>query len=892
MKRFLGIICLLMISFLLFAGEVWDQPYDYQLRKFVYDFKTINSGNLRYHVYSYYKNSGDNLDLCYKVYNQNDDLIQDEILIADSVNDIINIQGDQAGNLFVSWVKISNFSSVFHLKKINLSTQQNWSFDYVCDTNVPSTKIKHFLYANGQSGIFMGGEENLFVLLNENGSINWTFDYQLYFGIPNFVCLNSFYKNGNYYIITDVIEETRMTVLSANGTLLETLILDDYYTEYYTKVIETSEDFIFCISDYEGQTVLHRIDVSGSIRQIKEIDFNSISMGGMNNFQITKSDNDHFFFTWINNDEGQVSLKTAYMDTTLTINEANTYTILNYDNLLSFQTFSLSNGSLGLIISDNNQRYLQIVNPQGDLFFQSTAMIFLSYEFSSLQLSDHNSQLLLTWKSNSQQKVFINKINQNGFMNTEPIELVNNNGNSILSNSVAETTGGFYLFRVERYYSRYQIKYLFVNLQYEITTDVILDEFYFSNPNMFPVINYDQSISLFVFRSNEHPLVYRFDPYGNMLENDPIVLTDIVINNYYQMFSKNSQNGFYLYYRDTTNWKFYRFENNLPVGTNPNELSLNGGYINGKKDDYLFCSNGIYKLNEDGNCSQVYAQNIYFRNIYRSFKNGYLMQIHNENYERRFLYFNKADYSVTELCYPDVFDQFSISKDYLYALVRNENSGERYLQKYVMENNEFVPQWEPDIVFSFDCYLFSFKNKPYVVKRYDTIYSNLYSFYQDGTPLYDDDGLLVHFMYYHYMEEDNEISGMRYYMKQLENEIVFLTSASGAYSLSVFISDHDPAPNADLIEIPHSEVSIYPNPFNPSTTISFYAENDQETEVCIYNIKGQKVKTLFNGKCRSGQQKMIWNGTNDSGDKTGSGVYFCRIKNDKQTKIQKMMLVK
>ncbi|MFO7896105.1 MAG: T9SS type A sorting domain-containing protein [Candidatus Cloacimonadales bacterium] len=91
---------------------------------------------------------------------------------------------------------------------------------------------------------------------------------------------------------------------------------------------------------------------------------------------------------------------------------------------------------------------------------------------------------------------------------------------------------------------------------------------------------------------------------------------------------------------------------------------------------------------------------------------------------------------------------------------------------------------------------------------------------------------------------------------------------------------------------PKLSMSAYPNPFNPTTNISFYVSETEEARVEIFNIKGQKVKTLFNGVAHSGKNLLVWNGVDDSNQAVGSGIYFCRISVAKEKTSKKLMLLK
>ena len=93
-----------------------------------------------------------------------------------------------------------------------------------------------------------------------------------------------------------------------------------------------------------------------------------------------------------------------------------------------------------------------------------------------------------------------------------------------------------------------------------------------------------------------------------------------------------------------------------------------------------------------------------------------------------------------------------------------------------------------------------------------------------------------------------------------------------------------------------TEISLhqnYPNPFNPSTTISFSlnTENIEDTELIIYNLKGQKVKT-FDVTLSGDEGFIVWNGTDDSGKSVSSGVYFYKFKSENYTSTKKMILMK
>ncbi len=90
-----------------------------------------------------------------------------------------------------------------------------------------------------------------------------------------------------------------------------------------------------------------------------------------------------------------------------------------------------------------------------------------------------------------------------------------------------------------------------------------------------------------------------------------------------------------------------------------------------------------------------------------------------------------------------------------------------------------------------------------------------------------------------------------------------------------------------------SNISNYPNPFNPTTTIEFFIQNDSKINISIFNIKGQKIKTLVNNELIKGSHSIIWNGVDDLGKSVGSGVYLYKLNvNGKVEAVKKCLLLK
>lgn len=84
----------------------------------------------------------------------------------------------------------------------------------------------------------------------------------------------------------------------------------------------------------------------------------------------------------------------------------------------------------------------------------------------------------------------------------------------------------------------------------------------------------------------------------------------------------------------------------------------------------------------------------------------------------------------------------------------------------------------------------------------------------------------------------------------------------------------------------------YPNPFNPTTTIAFSLLNGGNVKLSIYNILGQKVRTLVDTKMIKGNYSSVWNGLDDSGNILPSGIYYYTLETESQSATKKMILMK
>jgi len=91
----------------------------------------------------------------------------------------------------------------------------------------------------------------------------------------------------------------------------------------------------------------------------------------------------------------------------------------------------------------------------------------------------------------------------------------------------------------------------------------------------------------------------------------------------------------------------------------------------------------------------------------------------------------------------------------------------------------------------------------------------------------------------------------------------------------------------DLLPSAFELVQNFPNPFNPTTTISFTLPKKANVRLVVFNVLGQSVATLVNGEMPAGAHEVVWDA-----DESPTGVYFYRLSAEKESITRKMLLLK
>jgi hypothetical protein len=119
------------------------------------------------------------------------------------------------------------------------------------------------------------------------------------------------------------------------------------------------------------------------------------------------------------------------------------------------------------------------------------------------------------------------------------------------------------------------------------------------------------------------------------------------------------------------------------------------------------------------------------------------------------------------------------------------------------------------------------------------------------------------------------------------------TKNFGPISLFIPVPD-DENNNSPEVPIPYGLHQNYPNPFNPSTEISFTLDYNSKASLAIYNLRGNKVRTLLTNKpvIESQCYYQVWDGKDEQGISCGTGIYIYRLETGRETLSRKMILVK
>jgi hypothetical protein len=104
----------------------------------------------------------------------------------------------------------------------------------------------------------------------------------------------------------------------------------------------------------------------------------------------------------------------------------------------------------------------------------------------------------------------------------------------------------------------------------------------------------------------------------------------------------------------------------------------------------------------------------------------------------------------------------------------------------------------------------------------------------------------------------------------------------------------DPAAGVidDTPKPPPLSARAYPNPFNPTTTLSIELESPANVAAVIFDAKGRLIKKLWSGPLGAGVHRFAWNGRNEAGQPVASGVYLAMVTTGRDTRTLKLTFIK
>lgn len=96
--------------------------------------------------------------------------------------------------------------------------------------------------------------------------------------------------------------------------------------------------------------------------------------------------------------------------------------------------------------------------------------------------------------------------------------------------------------------------------------------------------------------------------------------------------------------------------------------------------------------------------------------------------------------------------------------------------------------------------------------------------------------------------------------------------------------------NSDQLNVPSIvQISSYPNPFMEKTSLRINLPKQGSLRLDIYNLKGQRITSLFAGELSAGEHEISWNGLDDTNKPLGKGIYICRIKTNGETRTARLI---
>jgi len=113
-----------------------------------------------------------------------------------------------------------------------------------------------------------------------------------------------------------------------------------------------------------------------------------------------------------------------------------------------------------------------------------------------------------------------------------------------------------------------------------------------------------------------------------------------------------------------------------------------------------------------------------------------------------------------------------------------------------------------------------------------------------------------------------------------------------SWGLNLLVTDNEASAVETGLPAMTRLVGNAPNPFNPRTVISFELAGSGPVRMDVYDLKGRLVRELANRNYDAGRHDIVWDGRDNRGGETASGMYFFRMRTIDEVQTHKMMLVR
>ena len=143
------------------------------------------------------------------------------------------------------------------------------------------------------------------------------------------------------------------------------------------------------------------------------------------------------------------------------------------------------------------------------------------------------------------------------------------------------------------------------------------------------------------------------------------------------------------------------------------------------------------------------------------------------------------------------------------------------------------------------------------------------------------------------MSSQNHLNSNEYIANiEMGNEVVYGSGQTNVREYSVSVNQILEIPKIKTTNIFGKVFNPSPNPFNPSTNISYELLSSSDVMVSIYDIRGKKIHELMNDMQKQGKHSVRWEGDNNQNRPVSAGLYFCKIKIGKLLTTKKLVFLK